>query len=51
MHLDEAVEFMSKTIDKYPYSTLVSPSYKLSDFNDAVEEAMKQSYLRVAIGP
>ena len=51
VHLDEAVEFMSRTIDKYPYSILVGPTYKLSEFDDAIEEAMKQSYLRVVVEP
>jgi len=51
VHLDEAVEFMSRTIDKYPYSVLVGPTYKLSEFDDAIEEAMKQSYLRVVVQP
>ncbi|XP_065056164.1 L-threonine 3-dehydrogenase-like [Rhopilema esculentum] len=48
-HLDEAVELLSRTIDKYPFSKLLSPSYALSQFDDAVEEALSQSYLRVVI--
>ena len=51
VHLDAAVDFISKTVDKYPYSILIGPSYRLSQFDDAVEEAMKQSYLRVVIEP
>ena len=48
-HLDEAVELLSRTVDKYPFSKLLSPSYALSQFDDAVEEALSQSYLRVVI--
>lgn len=50
-HLEEAVKFISKTIDRFPYEVLLSPPYKLEEFDLAVKEALKQSYLRVVIEP
>ena len=51
MHLDKAVEFLSNTVERYPYARLVSPPYELSGIHEAVAEAEKQTYLRVLIEP
>ena len=50
-HLDQAVKFLSDTIDKYPYDDLISPSYSLHEINEAVELAKSQQYFRVCIEP
>ncbi len=50
-HLEQAVEFLSNTVDKYPYDELVSPSFDLDQINEAVELALSKKYLRVCVEP
>ena len=50
-HLDEAVQFLEKTADRYPYKSLVSPPFPLNRLNDAFAEAEKQQWCRVAVRP
>ncbi|CAB4001770.1 alcohol dehydrogenase [Paramuricea clavata] len=50
-HLEQAVEFLSNTVDKYPYDELVSPSFDLDQMNEAVELALSKKYLRVCVEP
>ncbi|XP_022780350.1 uncharacterized protein LOC111321670 isoform X2 [Stylophora pistillata] len=50
-HLDEAVSFLSRTCDKYPYDELFSPSFKLTDFEQALEQSKQQVYFRVCVTP
>lgn len=51
IHLDKAVEFMVRTIHKYPYDKLFSQPFALRDINDAVAMTLKQTYHRVCIKP
>lgn len=50
-HLDEALDFLTRTVQKYPYEELVSPLYKLKDIHKAVEAAKEQKYFRVCVEP
>ena len=50
-HLEEAIAFLAKTADKYPYSSLVSPPHPLSALEEAVQLAQSQQYFRVAVQP
>ncbi len=51
-HLEKAVEFLSKTVNKYPYDELVSSNvFKLENFTDAIEEAKQKNYPRIALNP
>lgn len=49
-HLDEAVAFLARTYHRYPYVDLVSPSFALSELNQAVEAAQQGVWHRVSIG-
>jgi hypothetical protein len=48
-HLDQAVAFIEKTIDKYPYEEVLGPTYPLSDLSMAMHMAMKKVYSRVFV--
>ena len=37
-----AVDFLSRTMDKYPYNELVSPPFDLHQMDDAVDLALKK---------
>ncbi|XP_028410406.1 uncharacterized protein LOC114533030 [Dendronephthya gigantea] len=50
-HLEQAVDFLSDTVDKYPYDELVSPSFDLDQINEAVKLALSKKYLRVCVEP
>ena len=50
-HLNMAVDFLSRTMDKYPYNELVSPPFDLHQMDDAVDLALKKKYLRVCVVP
>ncbi|CAF1336275.1 unnamed protein product [Didymodactylos carnosus] len=50
-HLDQAVEFLSKTIDKYPYDQIMGPVYELKDLSSAMKIAIDKIYSRVLIKP
>lgn len=50
-HLDRAVEFLSKTIDKYPYEEVMGPTYDLSDLPCAMKIATDKEFSRVLIKP
>lgn len=50
-HLDEAVDFLSKTCNKYPYEELFSPPFKLTDFEAALELSKQQTFYRVCMEP
>lgn len=51
LHLEEAVSFLSRTNTKYPYGELISPPYKIEDFQTALELAQKQTFYRVCVKP
>lgn len=51
-HLDRSVDFLSRTINKYPYDELVSPNlFKLEDLPNAIQEAQNKKYPRVCVKP
>jgi threonine dehydrogenase-like Zn-dependent dehydrogenase len=50
-HLDEAIAFLERTASIYPYESLVSPPYPLANLEEALSEAKKQTYSRVAVTP
>lgn len=51
VHLQKAVEFLSKTVDKYPYESLISSPFPLQDFHSAVNLARTKKYYRTAVRP
>ena len=50
-HLDQAVDFLEKTIGKYPYEEVLGPTYDLSDLSCAMKLAIEKVYSRVLIKP
>lgn len=50
-HLDRAVEFLAKTIGKYPYEEVMGPTYDLSDLPEAMRVAVNKQYSRILIKP
>lgn len=50
-HLDHAVQFLEKTIEKYPYEEVMGPTYSLSNLVAAMELATKKVYNRVLVKP
>ena len=50
-HLDEAVSFLERNKDRFPFDSLVSVPFKLEDLNKAVHEAQKQNWVRVSVRP
>ena len=50
-HLEEAIAFLAKTADKYPFASLISSPHPLSDLEEAVQLAQSQQYFRVSVQP
>ncbi|UJR35518.1 hypothetical protein I4U23_028272 [Adineta vaga] len=50
-HLDQAVQFLAKTVHKYPYEEIMGPTYELSDLPSAMKLAIEKQYGRVLIKP
>ncbi|CAF4399845.1 unnamed protein product, partial [Rotaria sp. Silwood2] len=50
-HLDQAVQFLEKTLNKYPYEKVIGPTYDLSDLSYAMQVAVEKHYGRVLIKP
>ena len=50
-HLDEAVSFLSRTCEKYPYKELFSQPYKLADFETALVLSLQQTFYRICVEP
>lgn len=50
-HLDQAVDFLERTIGKYPYEEVMGPTYDLSDLPAAMKLAMGKQYGRVLVKP
>ena len=50
-HLDEAVSFLSRTCEKYPYKELFSQPYKLADFKTALVLSQQQTFYRICVEP
>jgi putative phosphonate catabolism associated alcohol dehydrogenase len=50
-HLEEAVKFLDRNREKYPFDELVGPPFKLKELGEAVREAKKQNWFRVSVKP
>jgi threonine dehydrogenase-like Zn-dependent dehydrogenase len=51
-HLDKAVNFLKKSINKYPFDALISPKiYSLSNLPCAIEDAKLKNFTRVCVIP
>jgi len=50
-HLDQAVDFLEKTINKYPYEEVMGPIYDLSDLPGAMKLSIEKVYTRVLVKP
>lgn len=50
-HLDEAIAFLSRTQNRYPYGDLVSPPLALENLSAAIELAYSGNWHRVAVRP
>ena len=50
-HLDEAVSFLGRTQQRYPYEDLVSPAYPLADLREAIDVAEQGGWHRVSVQP
>ena len=50
-HLDEALAFLARTADHYPYSSLVSTPFALAELAQAIALAETRQHIRVAIAP
>jgi threonine dehydrogenase-like Zn-dependent dehydrogenase len=48
-HLDQAVQFLADTVQKYPYQRLVSPPHALADLPTAIEMTQSQEWFRVSV--
>ena len=50
-HLDQAVAFLAKTIDRYPYEEVIGPTFDLADLSTALEVARSKEFSRVLVKP
>ncbi|CAF0864766.1 unnamed protein product [Adineta ricciae] len=50
-HLDQAVQFLAKTIRRYPYEEVMGPTYDLPDLPAAMKLATGKQYSRVLVKP
>ncbi|XP_065844240.1 uncharacterized protein [Oscarella lobularis] len=50
-HLSAAVDFLSRTVDKYPYEELFSEPHSLRNFDAAYDLALSRKFLRVCFNP
>ncbi len=48
-HLEQAVQFLQSSIDKFPYESLVSAPFPLAKLEDAVKMAQTQEWCRVSV--
>ena len=52
VHLDRAVDFLQKSINKFPFDKLVSPqTFLLKNLPNAIDEAISKKYPRVCVIP
>ena len=50
-HLDQALAFLVRTANRYPYTSLISPPFPLAELEQAIALAETRQHFRVAIGP
>ena len=52
VHLDRAVDFLQKSINKFPFEELISPNiYSLSNLPSAIDDAKLKDFTRVCVIP
>jgi threonine dehydrogenase-like Zn-dependent dehydrogenase len=49
--LREAVDFLKRTVDRFPYERLMSPPMPLEDLDLAVARARDREFMRITLGP
>ncbi len=50
-HLDEAIAFLERNQNNFPFESLISPPFLLEELEQAVHEAQKQHWARVSVKP
>ncbi|XP_076333374.1 L-threonine 3-dehydrogenase-like [Tachypleus tridentatus] len=50
-HLEDAINFLARTVDKFPYHELVGPQFSLQNFHQAIAVARTRRFYRIAINP
>jgi putative phosphonate catabolism associated alcohol dehydrogenase len=50
-HLDEAISFLERNRDRFPFDSLVSTPFKLEEIEKAIHETRKQNWVRVSVRP
>ncbi len=50
-HLGEALAFLARTADRYPYPSLVSDPFALAELEQAIALAETRQHIRVAVAP
>lgn len=50
-HLEQAVDFLERTYEKYPYEQVIGPTFELSDLSSAMAMAKEKVYSRVLVQP
>ncbi len=50
-HLEAALRFLEQNLDNHPWSSLVSPPYRLANLEDAFNESRRRTWPRVAVRP
>jgi threonine dehydrogenase-like Zn-dependent dehydrogenase len=50
-HLEESIAFLQRNQKNFPFDKLVSPPFDLQQLDQAISEAKKQAWMRVAIKP
>jgi putative phosphonate catabolism associated alcohol dehydrogenase len=51
IHLDQSIVFLQQTYRKYPYESLISPPYALSELQKAFHAAQSQQWPRISVKP
>ena len=49
-HLEQAIRFLTQTHHRYPYASLVSPPFPLSELQEAISVAQQGRWHRVSVG-
>ncbi len=50
-HLDEAISFLERNINQFPFEELVSPPYKLEGLNEAIIASKTKKWMRISVKP
>jgi Zn-dependent alcohol dehydrogenase len=49
--IPQVLEFMARTLDKYPFDKIISHKFRLEDAEEAMKKAMEGKVVRAAIVP